>query len=35
MAAERLLSWYNRRVFFWSSAHDKAVDFNAVIRRHI
>ena len=30
MAAERLLSWYNRRVFF-EQREDKAVDFNAVI----
>lgn len=30
MAAERLLSWYNRRVFF-EQREDRAVDFNAVI----
>lgn len=30
MAAERLLSWYNRRVFL-EQRDDKAVDFNAVI----
>lgn len=30
MAAERLLSWYNRRVFF-EQREDKAVDFNAVL----
>ena len=30
MAAERLLSWYNRRVFL-EQRDDKTVDFNAVI----